>query len=289
MSFSQFSEDFKHWIKEDAPYGDETSEAVIHEGLRLKAAVVAKSNGIVAGMIFVKEALPEFKINVVSGVKDGTPVKAGDTVLVIEGPAREILLVERTLLNFLSHCSGVATATRHLSIEAAKTKKQVRVAATRKTTLGLRIYEKAAVRIGGGDTHRMSLSDALLIKDNHIKAAGGLANAIKEAKHWTSFTKKIEIEVASKKEALEAARLGSDIIMLDNFTPKNALKTLKALEKAGLRDKVLVELSGGIHPDNIKEYAKLDADVISSGWITNSAGIVDMNLEVLEDWGKKRG
>ena len=153
---------------------------------------------------------------------------------------------------------------------------------TRKTAPGLRYFDKRSVAIGGGDTHRFRLDDAVLIKDNHIAIAGGIVNAIKNARQATSFTKKIEVEVRKPEEVLEAAKLGVEIIMMDNMTPKAVEDSIRILKEHNLRDKVLLEVSGNIKQENISDYAKLRPDIISLGTLTHSVKTVDMSLEIVD-------
>jgi nicotinate-nucleotide pyrophosphorylase (carboxylating) len=211
-----------------------------------------------------------------------TLLKRGTAVLEVTGSARVVLGVERTLLNILMHCSGIATEVRKLVELVRRVNSRVRVAATRKTLPGLRYFEKKAVAIGGGDTHRLSLSDAILIKDNHIKIVGSVEEAVKIAKASASFVHKVEVEVSTPEDAVKAAESGADIIMLDNMKPSEVARVVEELRKRGLRERVLLEVSGGITPDNILEYAKLDVDVISCGYITISSRAVDMSLDVVE-------
>ena len=215
-------------------------------------------------------------------VEDGAEVSSGTVLAEISGKARDILSVERTALNILMRMSGIATLTRKLVKMIREAGLDVRVAATRKTAPGLRFFDKKAVMIGGGDPHRFRLDDAILIKDNHIRIAGGIKEAIRRARLATSFSKKIEVEAQTEEEALEAANLGADIIMLDNMTLDEAERTLKKLQDAGLRNSVLIEISGGISENNLLDYARLKPDVISLGFLTHSVKAVDISLEVTE-------
>ncbi|HEX4919869.1 MAG TPA: carboxylating nicotinate-nucleotide diphosphorylase, partial [Candidatus Bathyarchaeia archaeon] len=208
-------------------------------------------------------------------------VKADTSILTIRGPARGLLSIERTLLNLVSHMSGVATATADLvSIASKASGNRVRVACTRKTLPGLRYFEKRAVELGGGDTHRLRLDDAVLIKDNHLEFSDSIAYAVQTAKATVSFTKKIEVEVTSPDQAIEAAQAGADIILLDNMQPRDVVKSLASLKAEGLRDRVLVEASGGMTRENIASYAKTGVDVVSVGAITHSAKAIDMSMEI---------
>jgi nicotinate-nucleotide pyrophosphorylase (carboxylating) len=177
--------------------------------------------------------------------------------------------------------SGVATATADLvSIANKQSRGKVRIACTRKTLPGLRYFEKRAVELGGGDTHRLRLDDAVLIKDNHLELAGSVGECVRKAKEKVSFTKKVEVEVTTPNQAVEAAQAGADIVMLDNMTPKEVGSSMTLLISKGLRDRVLIEASGGIRKENLASYAKTGVDVISVGAITLSAPAVDMSLEI---------
>jgi len=184
-------------------------------------------------------------------------------------------MVERTLFNLLSRLSGIATATT-LMVKLARTvNSNVVVAGTRKTTPGLRLFEKYAMEVGGGDPHRYNLSDMVLIKDNHIALLDGIRNAVESVRKYVSFSKKIEVEVTSLKEAVEAYKAKADIILLDNMTPDEVGEVV-----SHLKGKILIETSGRITPDNVVEYAKTRVDIISSGHITHSVKAIDMSLDV---------
>ncbi len=264
------------YLEEDLYYGD----ATYVESKDVRAKIISKDNGVIAGVRVAKIAFESFGINVLNSIKDGNKVKKGDIVMEIKGNSKDILMLERTVLNILMRMSGIATATAEMVEKARSVNPNVRIAATRKTTPGFRIFEKMAVEIGGGDPHRFGLGDCVLVKDNHIAVAGDLVKAIRLAK-YASFTKKIEVEVRSAEEALIAAREGVDIIMLDNFKPKEIEKVIELLERKGLRKTVLLEASGGITPENVKEYAKTGVDIISSGYITHSAKALDLSLNVI--------
>ncbi|MCD6509732.1 MAG: carboxylating nicotinate-nucleotide diphosphorylase [Thermoprotei archaeon] len=267
------------FLEEDMGFGDETSTLLIPSDLTVKAKVIAKAHGILAGVEEVKALLRSLRVRVIRSKDDGDRIAPGDVVMEIEGNARVILGAERTLLNILMHMSGIATMTKRLVDKARKRNPSVRIAATRKTLPGLRYFEKKAVRIGGGDTHRLRLDDMLLIKDNHLRIVGDVRRALELASS-RSFSKKVEIEVTCVEDALEAAKAGADIIMLDNMKPMEIIRAVKLLEREGLRDKVLLEASGGIDEDNIEEYAATGVDVISLGMITHSSRAIDMSLEV---------
>ena len=271
----------KQMVYEDIGFEDITSNALIPEDLETKGIIISKENGIISGINVISDLFNEFKIE--SSVKkhDGDRVKVNDIIMEIKGNARTILGLERTTLNFLMRMSGIATLTFNTLQKIRKTNKNIILAGTRKTTPGLQIFEKNAVKIGGGDTHRFRLDDSVLIKDNHIAIVGGIGEAVAMAKKNVSFTKKIEIEVESEKEAIEAAKSGADIVMLDNMSPQKIEKVISVLKSKNLRDNILIEVSGGINPENIIEYAKTSADIISTGYITHSARSLDLSLEII--------
>ncbi len=199
------------------------------------------------------------------------------------------MAVERTLLNLISHMSGVASATADLvSIARKNSDGNVRVACTRKTLPGLRYFEKKAVQLGGGDTHRLRLDDAVLIKDNHLALSGSIYKCVKAVKSSVSFTKKIEIEVTTPERSVEAAMAGADIVLLDNMTPQDVKRSLALLEAKGLRRKVLIEASGGITKENLASFAETGVDVVSVGAITHSARAIDVSMEIRRAGSAKR-
>jgi len=269
---------FVSWIEEDVVFWDETSRLLVPEDARAVGKILAKAKGVVAGVGFVEPVLWKMGFEVTVHKRDGETVEPGDLILELRGNARKLLEVGRVLLNVLMHASGVATATRRLVVKAQRY--GARVAATRKTLPGLRALEKMAVMAGGGDPHRLSLSDAVLIKKEHLRFAGGVREAVMRAREGTSFTKRVEVEVETPEDAVEAARAGADIVMLDNFSPEDVRRALDLLESRGLRDRVIIEVSGGISEDNVEEYARLGVDVLSSGSITHSARALDMSMEV---------
>jgi nicotinate-nucleotide pyrophosphorylase (carboxylating) len=271
----------RSFLAEDIGYEDITTNALIDSKQRAEGRVVCKENAVVAG---IEEALVLLKLAGCQGtaaVRDGYRVKAETMILSARGPARALLTVERTLLNILAHMSGVATATADLvSIAKRESRGNVRIACTRKTHPGLRYFEKRAVELGGGDTHRLRLDDAVLIKDNHLELAGSVSACVRKAKERVSFTKKVEVEVTTADQAVEAAQAGADIVLLDNMTPKEVRSSTTLLVGKGLRNRVLVEASGGIRKENLPSYAKTGVDVISVGVITQSAPAIDMSLEI---------
>ncbi len=266
----------EEYLEEDLFYGDATRV----ENRIVKAVIVSKDTGILAGVRVAGIAFEMLGVDVLNSLSDGEGIREGDVVMEVEGAATSILMLERTVLNVIARMSGIATATAEMVEKARSANPKVRIAATRKTTPGFRVFEKMAVEIGGGDPHRLGLGDCVLVKDNHAAVAGSLVRAIRIAKA-ASFTKKIGVEVRSIEEALVAAREGVDIVMLDNFCVEDVRRTVKLLEAEGLRSAVILEASGGITPENVAEYAEAGVDVISSGYITHSARALDFSLRVL--------
>ncbi len=266
------------FIKEDAPFGDVTSAAIIPD-ISCNAVIRAEQEGIIAGLEEASTLFSHFGVSVTHLAKDGDAVCQNDSLLLLNGDAKKILLVERTALNIIGRMSGIATQTRKISDIVSAINPDCRVAATRKTSPGFRILDKKAVKIGGGDPHRMNLSDGILIKDNHL-ALVPPAIAIQAAKMGTSY-KKIEIEVETPENALFAAKAGADIIMLDNMSPGQINRTISVLKSEGLRDRVIIELSGGIDESSLPRYAALNVDVISLGALTHSVRNFSVNLEIM--------
>lgn len=266
-------------LREDDPFWDLTSVIVPNE--YGEACVRVKEDCVVAGMEEVTELLRLLGLEFTVLRGDGDVAKAGDCVLIIRGQKPDLLKVERVVLNVLMRASGIATMTRRILERARNVNPRVRVAATRKTTPFLRYLEKKAVAIGGGDPHRFSLSDAVLIKDNHIRAVGSLEKAIILARERSPFTVKIEVEVETVEDAIKAAELGVDIIMLDNMKPSDVAKVHEELVRRGLRDRIILEASGGINEDNVIEYARY-VDVVSIGALTHSYKSIDMSMDLIK-------
>lgn len=273
------------FLAEDLGFGDVTTEALIPEEVKARAVILAKQVGVVAGIDEVNAIFRLFNLKVRTLITDGSKVeKPGTVVMEVEGPAKFILMCERVALNILMKMSGIATLTAKFVEKTRKVNPKVLVACTRKTTPGFRYFEKKAVMIGGGDTHRFRLDDMVLIKDNHIRIIGSVGKAVKKAREKVSFSKKVEVEVSSLRDALEACEAGADIIMLDNMTPNEVKHIVDELEIRGLRKQVLIEVSGGVNLDNVQTYASAGVDVISVGVLTHSAPAIDMSLEVVETW-----
>lgn len=270
----------EQFLDEDVGSGDITTESLVDPTTRSIGQVVCKERAIVAGLVESLLLLELVGCEGVPKVRDGQEVPTGTVVLETSGRGVDLLKVERTLLNLLSHMSGVATATAELVSIVKTNDGRARIACTRKTLPGLRYFEKRAVELGGGDTHRLRLDDAVLIKDNHLVLAGSISESVRKAKARVSFTKKIEVEVTSPEQAVEAALAGADIVLLDNMAPRQVKKSMDLLETKKLRDHVLVEVSGGITRENLPSYVKTRVDVISVGSITNSAKAIDMSLDL---------
>ena len=228
-----------------------------------------------AGLNEAEDIFSYFSLETTSKSSDGSEMNSRDVILEICGNSRNLLKAERLALNFLGKMSGIATLTKEL---VDRTSGKVIIAGTRKTTPGFRKYEKKAIFLGRGDPHRYCLSDAVMIKDNHIKVAG-LKEAIKNAKK-ISFTKKIEVEVENTENAVKTAKLGADIIMLDNMKPDKIIDTIKSLNKMDLRKNVILEASGQITLENIDEYADSGVDVISLGSLTTASRWLDFGLYI---------
>lgn len=256
--------------------GDITTNAVIDENHHSKVAMVSRETGILSGMDIASMAftLIDPLVNVDLKKKDGDILKPGDVIAIIEGSSRAILTGERTALNFMSHLSGIASVTHKIvkSIEGTKTQ----VVCTRKTTPGLRLMEKYAVRCGGGMNHRFALYDAVLIKDNHIAIAGGICKTLEQAKKNAGHMVKIEIEVDTLDQLKEVMALGVDAVLLDNMDPET-LKEAVAI----VNQRAITEASGRINPDTARTIAESGVDLISVGWITHSAPILDIGLDFI--------
>jgi nicotinate-nucleotide pyrophosphorylase (carboxylating) len=255
--------------------GDITSQATLPRKARARAVIAARKTGVLAGLALAESAFrqTDAELTFEPVMADGDRLSPKDVVARISGPARALLAAERVALNYLGHLSGIATATASFAVLIAHTGADI--VCTRKTTPGLRAFEKYAVRCGGGANHRFGLDDAILIKDNHIAVAGGVTQAIEAAKAFAGHLVKIEVEVDTLEQLEEALAAKPDVVMLDNMSPET-LK--KAVEIAGGR--VLLEASGGIELDTVRAVAEAGVDLISSGWITHSAPVLDLGLDI---------
>ena len=267
----------EEWLAEDVGSGDLTSEALLPEGAVTTGIIHAKDTGILCGVEVARQVFrvldPSLTFEALA--KDGDKLEPGTLIAKVTGSARSVLTGERLALNLLQHLSGIATRTRKLA-DLAKPY-GTRVVDTRKTTPGLRLLEKYAVRTGGGHNHRLGLYDAILIKDNHIAVAGGVKEALVRAKAYASHMTKIEIEVESLAQAKEALEGGADVIMLDNMAP-DAMKECVRM----ISHRAVVEASGGIDEHNLEAAAAAGVDVISIGALTHSVKALDISLDVGE-------
>src|SRR5918997_1230660 len=266
-----------NFLQEDIGAGDITSDNIIPAELAAKAEVLSKSRfAVVCGL---EEASLLFDICGCKSeilVKEGSKVAKGTVVMNVSGSARAILKAERTVLNIVMRMSGIATETRRM-VDLAK---GVTILATRKTAPGLRYFDKKAVVMGGGATHRMRLDDMVLIKDKHLALLSDLGRCIRLARKNVGSSIKVECEARTKEEALAIIAAKADTVMLDNFTPRQAQQTIRQITRMGLRNKVKIELSGGINQKNIRHYSRAKPDFISLGYITHSSEAVDFSLEI---------
>lgn len=266
------------FLKEDLGSGDVTSRAVVPARHRSRGVVLCKERAVMAGL---REAARLFRLVGVSArprVREGRWARAGTPVLEVMGPTRAILAAERAALNLLQRMSSIATETRRCADVARRANPRTRVAATRKTAPGLRFFDKRAVALGGGWPHRAGLHDAVLVKDNHIAAAGSVEAALRRA---FATRLPVEVEVSTPADALLAVRLGARTVMLDNLGPGSVARTHRLLRAAGLRNRVLLEASGGITRKNLAAHARAGADRVSIGALTHSVRAVDLSLELL--------
>jgi len=252
------------FLEEDIGNGDITSDTLLSDE-NAEGKIFSKEKCVLAGLEEAKNVFEKLGVEVNAYAKDGCNIRKGTVILNLKGSAKSILAGERTALNFLSRMSGIATLTNKTVEKCKRINPKVEIAATRKTTPGFRYYEKKAVIIGGGISHRYGLYDAVLIKDNRVKRA-------------KKTRKKIEIEVENTDDAIKAAKSGADTIMFDNFTPENVKKAYKKIKE--INENIKIEVSGGINPENITQYAKY-ADVISLGMLTHSVKSVDFSLEII--------
>ena len=275
-------ESLVRFLREDIGQGDLTSQYTVDEGLKSSSQIICKSEiAVVAGLEEAKIIFEICNCDSKALVNDGDIVKRGIRVMKINGNTRAILKAERTALNLIMRMSGIATDTKKF-VDIVKTvSKDIKVMGTRKTAPGLRYFDKKSIKLGGGHSHRNTLDEMILIKDNHLAVSTSIQNAISNARLKAGKNMMIECEVSNKKSSVEAIKSGADIIMLDNFTPEMAQKTISYLRKSGLREKVLIEISGGVNISNIKDYALALPDMISIGSLTHSSNSIDfsMNME----------
>ncbi len=266
-------------LEEDMPFGDVSTTAVMPEPRPGRVQLIAKQDGVIAGLgVFARVfALIDPAVTVDALVSDGDEVKSGQHLATVQGDVRVLLEGERVALNYLQRMSGVATYTHRIVAALAAAGASTRLVCTRKTTPGLRLFEREAVRMGGGHLHRYGLSDAVMLKDNHIDAAGGIKPAVAAARATAPFTAKVEVECESLDMVREAVEAGADIIMLDN------MDHAAMAEAIGLIDgRATTEASGNVTAENVTAYADLGVDIVSCGALTHSAGILDLSLKRLE-------
>ncbi len=254
--------------------GDLTSDAIVPAGARARTVLRARQPGVVAGLDFALTAFrlidPAIAVEVTRG--DGSRLVPGDLIATVSGPARGILTAERTALNFLGHLSGIASATRGVVDAIAGHKAQI--VCTRKTLPGLRIAQKYAIRVGGGSNHRFGLDDAVLIKDNHVAIAGGVAEAVARARAGVGHMVKIELEVDTLDQLREALSLRVDAVLLDNMGPEMLTEAVRMVD-----GRAITEASGGITPATAPAVAASGVDLISIGWLTHSVRVLDIGLD----------
>jgi nicotinate-nucleotide pyrophosphorylase (carboxylating) len=267
------------WLREDVGHHDVTNQVPGETTGRL----VATERGVAAGLDAAAAVFAYLDVAVTERIDDGAAVEPGDAVLRVAGPAREVLRGERVAVNVAGHASGVATKTRRAVAAAREVDDDVRVAATRKTTPGLRGIEKRAVAAAGGDTHRLDLSHMVMVKDNHV-AELGLERAVERFRDRVSFATKVEVEVEEPGDAPRAAAAGADVVLLDNMDPETTEEAVDLLAEraADLGREVLAEASGGITVETVPEYAATGVDVISLGSLTHSAAALDYSFRTGE-------
>lgn len=270
------------FLQEDIGTGDITSASVLPQHRAVYATVLCtgSNESITCGL---EEAQTVFDICGCSTelvMRDGSLVRKGDVVMNVRGEARSVLKAERTALNLVMRMSGIATITRAFVTLVQQSDPEVKIAGTRKTAPGLRYFDKKAITIGGGYSHRMRLDDMVLIKDNHLEVAESIERTVQAAKDKVGAGVKIECEVKNTEEAIRAANAGADVIMLDNFSPSEAESAVRAIRELGTP--VEIELSGGINLGSVIDYVKAKPDIISIGYLTHSSAAIDYSLAIVK-------
>lgn len=270
------------FLQEDIGTGDITSASVLPRHRTVYATVLCtgSNESITCGL---EEAQTVFDICGCSTelvIPDGSLVRKGDVVMNVRGEARSVLKAERTALNLVMRMSGIATITRAFVTLVRQSDPEVKIAGTRKTAPGLRYFDKKAITIGGGYSHRMRLDDMVLIKDNHLEVAESLEKTVQVAKDKVGAGVKIECEVKNTEEAIRAANAGADVIMLDNFSPSEAESAVRTIRELGTP--VEIELSGGINLSNVIDYVKVKPNIISIGYLTHSSAAIDYSLAIVK-------
>lgn len=273
-----------YFLQEDVGRGDVTSENLENSNKSVTATILFKSDfvGIISGIEEVQVLLDICNCNSTPHMSDGMKISPKARIMEINGTAKDILKAERIALNLLMRMSGIATTTRKFVDIVHQIDPQISIAATRKTAPGLRLFDKKAVVMGGGISHRNRLDDMVLIKDNHLAVDKSIRKIIPLIREKVGSSIKIECEVTNEAEAVEAIEAGANIIMLDNFTILEARNTLLKLIDEGLRNLVKIEISGGVNLDNIINYAKLKPDIISIGYLTHSSPALDFSLKIID-------
>ena len=276
----QMDDHIRAALREDMPFGDVSTAAVMPEPRPGRVQLIAKADGVIAGLAVFSRvfALLDPATRVIADVADGDRVAAGQHVATVEGDVRVLLEGERTALNYLQRMSGIATYTA--AIAAALEGTATTLVCTRKTTPGMRLFEREAVRLGGGSLHRYGLSDGVLLKDNHIDAAGGVAEAVAMARATAPFVDKVEVECESLEMVREAVEAGADIIMLDNMSHDDMAAAIALID-----GRAQTEASGNVEAANVGRYVDLGVDFVSCGALTHSAPILDLSLKHLEVLG----
>jgi nicotinate-nucleotide pyrophosphorylase (carboxylating) len=283
QSFLNVRDALIKFLHEDIGTGDVTSNCLIPDDLHSRAQIICKNkkSAIVCGLEEMDLVFDLCGCNTKSLVSDGSWVQKGTVVMTIEGKTRSILKAERTALNLIMRMSGIASETRYIKDAIVDLSDSIIIASTRKTAPGLRFFDKKAVTIGGGNSHRIRLDDMVLIKDNHLEIIGSVKKSVEMAKKKAASSITIECEAKNSNEVIEAITAGADIVMLDNFSPEEAAKIIKEISRMGIREKVKLEISGGITMQNIRDYAKEQPDIISVGFLTHSPKAIDFSLEIV--------
>lgn len=276
MNYLVIDKIIRESLIEDAPSGDITTNAIVDENSISTVELLCKEEGVIAGLEIYKRVFDILEdVQVKMYKKDGDKVYPKEKIAFLKGSTRNILLGERTALNLLQRMSGIATLTNKFVKEIEHTK--TKLLDTRKTTPNLRILEKYSVKVGGGYNHRFNLSDGIMLKDNHIEAAGGIKNAVESARKNSSFVRKIEVETESIEMVKQALEAQADIIMLDNMNLDLAKEAVEIISK-----RALIEFSGNVELNNIRQIAEIGVDYISVGALTHSAKILDLSMKNLK-------
>ncbi|MCE7737472.1 MAG: carboxylating nicotinate-nucleotide diphosphorylase [Candidatus Heimdallarchaeota archaeon] len=268
-------DDIKKWLSEDVPNWDPHTMDLDQEN-EVKATIIAKQDGVISGIQVLERIFELGNIHISTKIEDGKAINNGDVICELRGKSTIILQLERTALNIFTHMSGIATTTSKMVQMVNKSDNKTIIAGTRKTLPGLRKYQKYAITCGGGDTHRMTLESMIMLKENHLSQFNSISEAIQNYKKTSSFSLKIEVEVRSLEEAIEAANEDVDIIMLDNFEISKLNDTISKIKS--INNRVLIEISGGVSIENIKDYLDYPIDIISSGALTHSSNVFDASL-----------